>query len=212
MTKPFSAWRQGARYYLPLMTVGGAAMFLEHVWIGAPLLIAGHCVLAFFRDPPRRIDAKDGEIVSPADGTVVGVDTLDASPYYDGPCKRVAIFLSVLNVHVNRAPAEGTVTAVEYRPGKFLNALKNESSEANESNALCMQTPHGPMTVRQISGAIARRIVCVPKAGETLEKGERYGMIQFGSRTELFLPLKADVLVAPKQKVAAGTTIMARFS
>lgn len=211
MTKSFSAWRQGARYYGPLLAVGAGSLLLGHGWVAAPLLAAGACVLGFFRDPSRAITAGPGEIVCPADGTIVGVEQLDASPHYDGPCLRIAIFLSVFNVHVNRAPADGAVTAIDYRPGLFLNALKERSSEANESNAVHMQTAHGPMTVRQISGAIARRIVCIPEVGEHLAKGERFGMIQFGSRTELFLAPSAEALVKPKQKVKAGTTIVARF-
>jgi phosphatidylserine decarboxylase len=211
VTKSFSAWRQGARYYAPLLAVGSFAFLFGHALIGAPLLIAGACVLGFFRDPPRAIEAGPGEVVCPADGTIVSVERLETSPHYDGPCQRIAIFLSVLNVHVNRAPADGEITNIVYRPGLFLNALKDQSSEANESNAVWMQTPHGPMTVRQISGAIARRIVCIPEAGEHLAQGEKFGMIQFGSRTELFLALEAEILVTPRQKVNAGTTIVARF-
>lgn len=169
-------------------------------------------MMLFFRDFPRAITASENEVVSPADGTIVAIEDLEETPHYDGPTRRVSIFLSILSAHVNRAPYEGAVTHVEYAPGKFKNAMNPESSRVNESNAVWFNTPRGPMTVRQISGAVARRIVCPAAPGMNLEKGEKFGMIRFGSRTELYLPPGTEVCVKLKDKVYAGSTVMARFS
>ena len=143
---------------------------------------------------------------------VVEVKRFEETPYYDGPCVRISIFLSVFNVHVNRMPDDGTIARMDYRKGKYKNAMSAESSEVNEANTLWLETPHGPMTVRQIAGLIARRIVCPAEVGETLKKGEKFGMIRFGSRTELFLSVDAEVVVSEKDKVHGGSTVVARFS
>ncbi len=216
MKKPFSAWREGMLLYVPLLIIGvsGSAMFWGESVMVVPVcaLVAGLFTLFFFRDPPRTITAIAGEAVSPADGTVVAIEDLEKTPHYDGPCKRISIFLSVFSVHVNRAPLEGTVTEIAYRPGKFKNAMRADTTDCNESNAVRMDTSHGPVTVRQISGAIARRIVCPCEVGNTLSKGEKFGMIKFGSRTELYLPPETAVRVSPKEKVRAGSTVVAHLS
>lgn len=199
MNEPFNAWAQGAWYYGPLFGVGGA------------LMLMGLAVLLFFRDFPREITAAPNEVASPADGTVVAIEDLPESPHYDGPCRRVSIFMSVFSAHVNRAPFEGTVRDVRYAPGAYKNAMRPDSSKLNESNALWLDTPEGLMTIRQISGAVARRIVCPAAPGTTLAKGEKFGMIRFGSRVELYLPPHAEICVNLKQKVYAGTSIIARF-
>lgn len=165
----------------------------------------------FFRDPIRRIPGDPKLVVSPADGTIVAIEEFKTSPHYDGPCKRISIFLSVFNVHVNRSPYEGTVESITYKPGQFLDARGANTSELNEANTVRMTTPRGPMTVRQISGLIARRIICKVEVGETLAKGEKFGMIKFGSRTELYLPVDAQICVTLKDKVQGGATIVARF-
>ncbi len=182
-----------------------------HVYVGVLALFPGLFVVYFFRDPVRRITTEPQEIVSPADGVVVEIAELAETPYYDGPCKRVSIFLSIFNVHVNRAPDDGTVARIEYRKGQYKNAMSAESSDVNEANAVWLETAHGPMTVRQISGLIARRIVCAAEVGGTLRKGERFGMIRFGSRTELYLSPDAEVVVSVKEKVQGGSTVVARF-
>lgn len=212
--RTFSAWRVGLPYFAPLILAGAiivAFTWQTDYWIpGAVLLAAGLFTLFFFRDPRRHIPTDTDAVVSPADGTVVGVEDFAESPHYPGPCKRVAIFLSVFNVHVNRAPADCTVNEVVYKPGKFVNAMRGDSSELNESNTFRLDGPQGPMTVRQISGAVARRIVSLPSPGDRLAKGERIGMIKFGSRTELYLPPDAQVCVKMKDKVKGGSTIVAR--
>ena len=133
-------------------------------------------------------------------------------PFLGGPVWEITIFLSVFNVHVNRAPAAGSITRVEPREGRYANAMRADSSQINESNAIYLDTPHGPMTVRQISGAVARRIVCACAAGDSVEKGARLGMIKFGSRTELYLPPDAEFAVGMKDKVRGCSTIVARIS
>jgi phosphatidylserine decarboxylase len=181
------------------------------VWTAAPFLLLGFCSLCFFRDPPRSISQTESDLVSPADGKVVGVDDLNESPYYEGPCRRVAIFLSVLNVHVNRSSYAGRVTKIDYQPGEFLNALDPESAVRNECNTIWMNTAYGAISLRQISGLIARRIVCKAEVGDELAKGERFGMIKFGSRTELFVPPETEICVKIGQNVRGGATVMARF-
>ena len=165
----------------------------------------------FFRDPIRRIPGEPQSVVSPADGTIVAIEEFETSPHYDCPCKRISIFLSIFNVHVNRSPYEGTVESITYKPGQFLDARKSDTSELNEANTLRMTTAKGPMTVRQISGLVARRIICKVEVGETLAKGEKFGMIKFGSRTELYLPVDAQICVTLNDKVQGGATIVARF-
>lgn len=215
MNPPFSGWREGFRFYAPPLIAGVLLPLLSTApWaiaLAAVLLLLGFAVAAFFRDFPRTISAAAHEVVSPADGTVVDVLDFDESPHYDGPCRRVAIFLSVFNAHVNRAPYPCTVTDVRYAPGRFIDARDPECSKVNESNAVWLDTPAGPMTVRQISGAVARRIVCPAAPGVRLEKGEKFGMIRFGSRTELFLPPGTEVRVKPGDKVHAGLSVVARM-
>ena len=212
MKKPFSGWKEGLPFYGSVLLFAALAwVLLGMAWVATVLGILGLAMALFFRDFPRAITAAENEVVSPADGKVVAIEDLDASPHYDGPTRRVSIFLSVFDVHVNRAPFPGTVTAVKYAPGQFKDARLPETSQVNESNALWMDTARGPMTVRQISGAVARRIVCPAEKGTVLAKGEKFGMIRFGSRTELYLPPGTEVTVQLNQMVRAGTTIMARF-
>lgn len=211
MTRSFSGWREGAKFYLPFIVVGIAVIALGYTVTGTIILLIGLSMLGFFRDPPRSSSSDPRHIVSPADGTIVAIEDLSDTPHYDGPCIRISIFLSVFNVHVNRTPYAGTIRHIRYQPGGYKNAMKAETSLTNESNALWLDTSHGLCTVRQITGAIARRIVCVVNEGETLEKGEKFGMIRFGSRTELYLPPDTEVCVTMRQKVNGGSTVIARF-
>lgn len=215
MKEPFSGWREGFRFYFPVITVGTIVSILLIPYglsfIGWPVLAIGIGMMLFFRDFPRKIVAGGKEVVSPADGTIVGIERLDATPHFEGPCQRISVFLSVFSVHINRAPYPGVVRETKYRAGGYYVAMKPETSELNESNAVHLDTPDGPMTVRQISGAVARRIVCPVEKGATLAKGEKFGMIRFGSRTELYLPLHSEICVKLKQKVSAGLTVVARM-
>lgn len=216
MREPFSAWREGFWTYIPVIASGVAMslVFLPFGWgcLGFPVLGLGIVMMLFFRDFPRTIGAVENEVVSPADGTIVGIEKIAETPHFEGPCQRISIFLSIFSVHVNRAPYAGVVRETKYRSGGYYAAMKPETSELNESNAVYLDTADGPMTVRQISGAVARRIVCRVENGAVLAKGEKFGMIRFGSRTELYLPLQAEICVKLKQKVSAGLTVVARMS
>jgi phosphatidylserine decarboxylase len=179
---------------------------------GVVVTLVGAATMLFFRDPRRRVPSEPGAVVAPADGVVTAVEHLDESPHFDGPCQRISIFLSLFNVHINRMPCDCRVLSVAYAQGRFLNAMRDAASTENESTTLRLETPHGPLTVRQISGLVARTIVCPAAVGDDYERGEKFGMIKFGSRTELYLPLEAEIVVEAKESVKAGKTIVARFS
>ena len=180
---------------------------------GVPLCL----IVYFFRDPLRKIPTHPGLLVAPADGKVVEITRIDHDEFIGGPAVRIGIFLSIFNVHLNRAPAKSRVIALRYSPGGFLNALNPESATRNENTWIGLEEespPHRRMVVRQISGAIARRIVCDLRPGEVLDRGQKIGMIKFGSRTELIMADADDlkIKVAIGQKILAGTTVMARYA
>jgi phosphatidylserine decarboxylase len=186
-------------------------------WYLAPLSAALLCLVAyFFRDPLRAIPTGPGLLVAPADGKVVEITRLAYDEFIGGPAVRIGIFLSIFNVHLNRAPVASRVIALKYFPGRFLNALNPESAIKNENTWIGIEEespPHRKMIVRQISGAIARRIVCDLRPGETLARGQKLGMIKLGSRTELIIPDSGDLTidVTIGQRILAGTTVMARY-
>jgi phosphatidylserine decarboxylase len=186
-------------------------------WAVAIVAVLAVALLSFFRDPlgRRPASADPGDMVSPADGTVSAVFTVDAHPATgDRPALVIRIFLSVLNVHVNRWPCSGTVASVTHTPGKYLDARTEESAKVNESNLVVLRREGSgeSLGVRQVSGAIARRIVCPIRPGDRAVRGERFGMIKFGSTTELILPHpeRSKALVAKGDKVTGGVTILAR--
>lgn len=164
-------------------------------------------VAFFFRDPRRHIPKGEGLILAPADGTVVQV-TPYSGDELAGAATQVSIFLSVLDVHVNRAPCPGVVESVHYRPGSFRLAWHNEASAANEQNVLLLKAPEGRLLVKQIAGFLARRIVCKVTPGQTLEAGERIGMIRFGSRVDLIIPVGAQVSVKSGERVKGGISVV----
>jgi phosphatidylserine decarboxylase len=173
-------------------------------------------VVWFFRDPPRRIPNGLGVVVSPADGKVVSIEELDHDPFVGGPALSIGIFLSIFNVHINRVPIACRVIGMTYHRGKFLNALLEKSTRENEQLHIRLEGaefPYRRMVVKQIAGAIARRIVCWVRPGESLARGDQFGMIKLGSRTELILPREPGLRIAIRvgQKVAAGATEMARY-
>lgn len=181
------------------------------------LAVLGGLILWFFRDPERAIPTEPGLVVSPADGIISAIDELPHDDFIGGPAVQIGIFLSIFHVHLNRAPLAGRVIGLSYRPGKFLNALRPESARENEQLAIRMQEtapPYRRLVVRQIAGAIARRIVCWLRPGDELTRGERIGMIKLGSRTELVLPREEglELLVRIGQGVQGGTTILARYA
>lgn len=176
------------------------------VWLGAIL---------FFRDPSRRVPQAPGEWLAPADGRVTEITRIERDERLGAPAVRIGIFLSVLDVHINRSPCEAVVGAIEYRPGRFHNAMHPVSSTDNESNTLVLDggPAMGRCVVRQVAGLIARRIVCAASSGDRLAAGQRFGMIKFGSRTELILsdPDRIEIAVRVGDKARAGVTVLARL-
>lgn len=199
--------------------IGGGVLALVGLFVGTWLFLIGllftlFC-LYFFRDPERVAPPRAGAVVAPADGRVVMV-TQSVPPAELGlgaePRWRVAIFLSVMDVHVNRVPASGLVTKIAYRAGTFVNASLDKASDDNERNAMALRLPDGrTMAVVQIAGLIARRIVCQVREGQAVVTGARYGIIRFGSRTDLYLPHGVVPLVAVDQTMIGGETVIAEL-
>lgn len=193
-----------------LMTV-----LLYSIW--TPLVVPGAIValfcIYFFRDPDRVVPARPGLVVSPADGRIIAVAQASPPPELGmaaDPVTRVSIFLNIFDVHVNRIPAEGSITALAYRKGKFVNAALDKASEDNERQAVRLTMPDGKdIAFVQIAGLIARRIVCDLSEGQSVKTGERFGLIRFGSRAEVYLPEGVSALVAPGQRAIGGETVIA---
>lgn len=179
----------------------------------AVILIWG---LLFFRDPYRLAPSEKNLLLSPADGRITDTEIAEEEDFIGGQAIKIGIFLSIFDVHINRAPCDVKVEKIRYKKGRYKNAMNPESSRVNESNDLYMTKTHSPedrLIVRQISGAIARRIVCDAKEGQVLTGGEKFGMIKFGSRTELYVPARANIkcLVQTGDKVRAGVTPLVRY-
>ncbi len=180
-------------------------------WLGRIFYLATAFTLYFFRDPERQIPEGDCLIVSPADGKVVGIDSVEHVPFLDGPAKRVSIFLSVFDVHINRSPIKGKIAYRHYSPGEFLAAFEPKASVKNEQNAVGIEDADGyRVLVKQIAGLIARRILCWKNPGDQVGAGERFGLIRFGSRTEIYMPLDARIEVRLGQRVQGGASVIAR--
>lgn len=163
-------------------------------------------MLYFFRDPERRVPGGDGIFVSPADGKVILIEKVNEGQFLKNDAIEISIFMSPLDVHVNRAPYDGVVESVVHTPGKFFSAFKHEASLQNENIAMLLNTVRGKILVRQVAGFLARRAVCRVKQGNVLKKGERYGIIKFSSRLDIFLPKDALIKVKLGDKVKAGET------
>jgi phosphatidylserine decarboxylase len=199
--------RDGIYYALGMLLVAAVLWWLAApAWAAIPLLAAAF-FLWFFRDPERVIPEAPGLIVSPADGKVT-----DVSPVVlEGkPCTRISIFLSVFDVHVNRAPVAGVIRSVDYREGKFANAMGAASSAENEQNTVTLESAGMTVVFKQIAGLLARRIVFNQKPGDSLARGQRVGMIKFGSRTDVIFPGPAELSVKPGDRVKGGSSILAR--
>jgi phosphatidylserine decarboxylase len=199
--------RDGIYYALGMLLVAAVLWWLAApAWSAVPLL-AGAFFLWFFRDPERAIPDAAGLIVSPADGKVTDVSPIQ----FDGkPCTRISIFLSVFDVHVNRAPVSGVIRKVEYRQGKFANAMDPACADDNEQNIVTMESDGMTVVFKQIAGLLARRIVFNHKPGDALVRGQRVGMIKFGSRTDIIFPGPAELNVQPGDRVKGGASILAR--
>ena len=168
-------------------------------------------VLFFFRDPERTIPEGKDVVVSPADGRVIVIKDIHEPDYLKQDVKQISIFLSVFNVHVNRAPYGGAVEVVKYNPGKFHVASVDKASLDNEQTAMVISSGKDKILVKQIAGLIARRIVCYAKPGDSVNAGERYGLIRFGSRVDIFLPRNADLRVKPGDRVKGASDIIAEL-
>ena len=200
--------KEGYYFGLPLLLLGGAAYLAQWTIVAVVLVCLALFVFSFFRDPERVIPAEPGAIVSPGDGRVVVVtDEEDAGR----PGKRISIFLAVWNVHVNRAPAAGVITRMEYRPGKFLAAMRERASMENEQNVFTLSTDAGEMVFKQIAGLIARRVVSWKSEGDRVARGERIGLVRFGSRVDVWLPKDAEILVKLGENVKGGSSVLARW-
>ncbi|HTZ32994.1 MAG TPA: phosphatidylserine decarboxylase [Methylomirabilota bacterium] len=203
--------REGYSFGLPPFLIGLALLFWGNGWVfagGIVLLLLGLFVFSFFRNPERVIPAEAGVIVAPADGRVVVVKDEDSA---GRPGKRISIFLAVWNVHVNRAPAAGTITRLDYRPGKFLAAWDERASLENEQNTFTQETEHGEIVYKQIAGWVARRCVAWKKAGDGVQRGERIGLVRFGSRMDVWLPGEPEIVVKVGQNVKGGSSVLARM-
>jgi phosphatidylserine decarboxylase len=198
--------RDGLFYGLALVVVAVIVWVATHILALTilPLLLAAF-FLWFFRDPNRRIPAGEGVIVSPADGKVEEADWIETTA---GSRVRVAIFLNVFDVHVNRVPAEGVITLVEHREGQFLNALRPESALHNEQTMVTIDAGSYSVSFKQIAGVLARRIVCRLQTGERVERGQRMGMIKFGSRVDVLLPASVELRVKAGDRVKGGSSVL----
>jgi len=201
-----------ARWILAVLLLLTLASLLVFPWLALIWLILIVYTFAFFRDPERVVPSDSDSVVAAADGVVADIVEIDESDVLKMKMKRVGIFLSVFDVHTNRAPIDGRVTYREHREGLCLDARSADCSGKNESMTWAFENPRATLVVKQLTGAIARRIVGWSKVGDVLKKGERFGMIRFGSRTEIYLPLDATVLVKVGDRVAGGATVIARLS
>jgi phosphatidylserine decarboxylase len=218
-----SAQKESRRFLVPLVVIIGAVVAAHHfVSMGRVIsmlldvlviidVFLIFFVIYFFRDPERFVPADENIIVAAADGLVVGIDEMEEPDFHLGPMIRVAVFLSVFDVHINRTPCDGTVKSTVYKAGKFLDVRHPQSSQLNEARSWWLETPHGNVAVRQIAGLIARRIVAWAGEGTALQRGQRFGMIRFGSRTEVFLPPECTVLVKIGDRVQGAATPIARW-
>lgn len=169
-------------------------------------------VLYFFRDPDREVVKEPGLIMGPCDGTVVGITTMQEDRYLKAETVRISIFLSLISVHVQRIPLAGKISLVDHQPGGFVQAYKPQASQTNDYIAMVVDTPYGQILVKQIAGILARRCVNYAKPGHVVETGQRYGLIKFGSRVDIFVPPHAKTLVSEGDKVFGGLTRIAQFS
>lgn len=198
---------------LPFLGAALLVAVLAGLWFGrswsVPFLILAAFFVFFFRDPNRNVPTADNLVVSPADARIMAAGERVWPGAPPGEWQVVSMFLSPLDVHVNRTPVGGTVTRVEYHPGQFLPAYRKEAGQLNEWTEVWFDRPGGPIVARQIVGVLARRIVCRLQVGDRVAAGQRYGVMKFGSRMDLFLPLSATIRVKVGEKVVAGETTIA---
>jgi len=201
-----------ARWILAILFFLTLVSWFFTAWLSLFFLSLILYTLFFFRDPDRNSAADRNAVVAAADGTVADIAEVDETEVLKTKMRRVGIFLSIFDVHTNRAPIDGRIIYRQHHEGLCLDARSSDCSEKNEAMTWAFENPRATLVVRQLTGAIARRIVAWAGVGDQLAKGERFGMIRFGSRTEVYLPLAANVLVKVGDHVAGGSTIIARFT
>lgn len=201
--------REGFRFILPSLGLGIVLAVIGWRPLAVLFILLAGAFSFFFRDPERTALPDESLILSPADGKVLRLEETPGSSGLPSPGKRIAIFLSLFDVHLTRAPLSGTVENVEYRAGKFFPAYRDEASLQNESNTLFFRTGAGRVVLKQMVGVAARRIKCFVKAGDEVRRGQRIGLMYFGSRVELDLPPGVEIKAAPGQKVKGGETVIA---
>ncbi len=199
----------------PFLLASLALIVLGYIvkpFLGIPFFLLFVFIAYFFRDPKRTPPEDPQLLVSPADGKVIEVQEVTDPTFYEGPARKIAIFMSPMDVHVNRAPAGGIVEKVEYKAGKYMMAWEEKASQNNERNAVFLQTDKGvKITFVQIAGFLARRIICDVKRGSLLKRGQRFGIIRFGSRVDVYLPLDLEIEVKIGDRLKAGESVIAKF-
>jgi phosphatidylserine decarboxylase len=203
---------EGFPFVLVALALSGLGFFLGWALIAFAGAAIGIFLIWFFRDPERHAPQGKALVVAPADGKIVGLAKSDNAPLLAGDQTRVSIFMSPFDVHINRMPVAGTIEDVCHRQGRFLAAYRDEAVEQNEQNAMRIADVEGrKVGVVQVAGFLARRVVCKARKGDTMNRGERFGLIMFGSRTDLYLPPDAEITVVEGQKVKGGETVIGRF-
>ncbi|MEA4888625.1 MAG: phosphatidylserine decarboxylase family protein [Clostridiaceae bacterium] len=198
--------------YIIIGLVLSVVLFLINPWVSLAGLLPTLFIIFFFRNPRRTGPELADSIISPADGRIMSVTPVDRTDYYDGPAVKITIFLSLFNVHINRAPVSGRVYCHHYRPGQYLPAFKSHASDINERNTIGLVCNDRKILVHQITGFVARRVVCDVDTGDMLLQRQRFGMIRFGSCTEVICPSDTLVLVQPGDRVKGGLSVIAQFS
>jgi phosphatidylserine decarboxylase len=201
--------KEGLRFILPCGVL--AVLFFGVGWwiVALPFVLATLAFSFFFRDPNRTIPQDEGALVAPADGKVIKIDPASSHPLLHSPVTCVSIFLSLFDVHITRSPLSGTVEKIDYSPGQFFPAYKDEASQKNESNSLLLRGEKTDLFIKQIVGVAARRIKCYVRENQKVARGEKIGLMYFGSRVEIYCPPSVRVRVDPGQKVKGGETIIA---
>ena len=210
--------KEGLSFILPV-SIFSLVLFLLFVWLGNIISLLGAIIffifgmffLFFFRDPERKVPEGENLILAPADGKIILIKPCDNLEFMSGGGTLVSVFMSLFDVHVNRVPISGVVKYFKYNPGKFLPAFKDKASSENEQTELGLENEHGKVVLKQIAGIMARRIICKLKQGELVKAGDRFGMIKFGSRLDLFLPENVQIKIKLNHKVRAGETIIGVF-
>jgi len=207
----FAAWREVRMIVLSVMGIVAWALWKQRWWLSGLSIGLLGWISYFFRDPKRSpVRARPDLILAPADGRITDIERIDEPAFIQGPACRISLFLSLFDVHVQRAPYQGQVRYMQYQPGQFAPAFLKDT-QANEANVIGLATPKGPIMVKQIAGILARRIICWATIGDKLATGERLGLIKFGSRVDLLLPPEVEVLVTVGQQIYGGQTPVAKW-